>query len=63
MMHAANTVSYNKTNDEESFNQEMKWQHVAACHTISKQEFQNCNVGQHGYAVLWFADQLIFGLQ
>jgi hypothetical protein len=40
IMHTANTVTYNMANDDESFNQEMKWQLLATCHTISKQECQ-----------------------
>ena len=60
MMHAANTVSYNMANDE-SFNQEMKWWLGVACHTVSKQEDQNCTVSQQCYGILWIAHWLIFG--
>jgi hypothetical protein len=38
IMRAANTVTYNMANDDESFKPEMKWQLLATCHTISKQE-------------------------
>jgi hypothetical protein len=47
MMHVANTMTYFVANDE-SFNQEMKWQLGVACHTVSKQESWNCTVGQQG---------------
>ena len=63
IMHATNSVTYNMVNDDESFNREMKWQLGVACLTVSKQEDQNCIVGQQVYGFLCIAYSLIFGLK
>jgi hypothetical protein len=63
MMHAANTVTHIMASDDESFNQEMKWRHAAACHAASKQEAWNSTVGQQGYGILWISYWLILGLK
>lgn len=63
MMHVANTVTYIMANDNEIFNQEMKWQHGATWHDVSKKEGRSCIFGQQRTGSLWIGRWLIFGLK